>query len=329
MTQQQETISDAGQMRQALARRDLDEITWRALKESVYPGAASESVLMVADYCKARKLDPLKKPVHIVPMKVKDARTGNESWRDVVMPGIAELRITAFRTGEYMGHSRPTYGDDIEVQGVKAPEWCEITVLRMVDGRVAEFPYREYFREAYKTKGKDGEINAMWSRRPIGQLTKCALAGALRDAFPEEIGGTTTAEEMEGSVIEGEFDHNPREQEASTDDLNEAIRGQATREPEAQAEAVEANAAPETEAQDAAPRAEPEQPTEQPAETKPAPKVDDLIAEIMGADSLEQLEAAMTAALEHVRAGDKTKARAAYQKRLKVLQAREDGAGNS
>jgi hypothetical protein len=44
----------------------------------------------------------------------------------------------------------------------------------------------------------------MWSNRPVGQLEKCAEAGALRRAFPEEIGNALTAEEMEGQhSIEG------------------------------------------------------------------------------------------------------------------------------
>ena len=38
----------------------------------------------------------------------------------------------------------------------------------------------------------------MWSNRPVGQLEKCAEAGALRRAFPEEIGNALAAEEMEG-----------------------------------------------------------------------------------------------------------------------------------
>jgi hypothetical protein len=44
----------------------------------------------------------------------------------------------------------------------------------------------------------------MWSNRPVGQLEKCAEAGALRRAFPEEIGNALTAEEMEGQqTIDG------------------------------------------------------------------------------------------------------------------------------
>ena len=44
----------------------------------------------------------------------------------------------------------------------------------------------------------------MWANRPVGQLEKCAEAGALRRAFPEEIGNDLTAEEMAGQrIIDG------------------------------------------------------------------------------------------------------------------------------
>src|SRR3989304_9448197 len=87
------------------ARRGVTEAQWRTLCHSLYPGADPQSVLMVIDYCAARKLDPLKKPCHIVPMEVKDATTGQYVWRDVVMPGIYEDRTTAPRPGEYPGQS--------------------------------------------------------------------------------------------------------------------------------------------------------------------------------------------------------------------------------
>lgn len=66
----------------------VDVSTWSALKNSIYPGAKDESVMMALDYCRARQLDPLLKPVHLVPMYVKDSKTGKGDWRDVVMPGI-------------------------------------------------------------------------------------------------------------------------------------------------------------------------------------------------------------------------------------------------
>lgn len=184
--------------------RGITEAQWRTLCNNLYPGANPNSVLMVWDYCIARKLDPLKKPCHIVPMEVKDAKTNTYSWRDVVMPGIYEHRTTAQRTGEYLGHSKPQYGPPIEVFGVTAPEWCALTIYRWnaSANTRAEFPVEVLFAEvvAVTKDKKTGEFkaNSRWSRAPQQMLTKCAEAAGLREAFPDEIGGEQTAEEMEG-----------------------------------------------------------------------------------------------------------------------------------
>jgi hypothetical protein len=45
---------------------------------------------------------------------------------------------------------------------------------------------------------RNGEANARWSKAPVQMLTKCAEAAALREAFPDELGGQQTAEEMDG-----------------------------------------------------------------------------------------------------------------------------------
>lgn len=41
----------------SLAERGIDGATWSALKNSIYPGAKDESVMMALDYCRARNLD--------------------------------------------------------------------------------------------------------------------------------------------------------------------------------------------------------------------------------------------------------------------------------
>src|SRR3990167_3506375 len=197
----------APELPDAVTRRGISEPQWRTLMNNLYPGARADSVLMVWDYCAARNLDPLKKPCHIVPMEVRDAKTNTYEWRDVVMPGIYEYRTTAHRTGEYLGHSEPVYGPDIDFKGVTAPEWCAMTIYRLnrVTGQRAEFPVKVFFREVVALK-KEGTPNARWTRAPKQMTTKCTEAAGIREGFPEEIGGEPTAEEMDGQRAIGRPD---------------------------------------------------------------------------------------------------------------------------
>ena len=175
------------------------------LKSSLYPGASDDSVKMVLSYCQASGLDPMQKPVHIVP--IWDSKAGQ--MRDVVMPGIGLYRTQASRTGQFAGMSEPEFGPDIQAniggQDVNYPEWCKVTVKRLLDsGLIAEFTAKEYWIENYAVKGgKEKSIapNAMWTKRKRGQIVKCTEAQAIRKAFPE-LGAAPTADEMEGKEID-------------------------------------------------------------------------------------------------------------------------------
>jgi len=190
------------------SRRGVDESQWRTLANNLYPGASQDSVLMVVDYCRARGLDPMKKPCHIVPMRVKQG--GDYVTRDVVMPGIYEYRTTAHRTGQYLGRTSFTYGPrttykgqakDPKYAGVDAPEWAEATFKRATPAGTAEFTVRRYFAEVVGTEWKSGEVNDRWTKAPTQMLEKCVEAAGLREAFPEDIGGEATMEEMEGQTV--------------------------------------------------------------------------------------------------------------------------------
>lgn len=205
----------------ALAMRE-DEVL-PILKSSLYPGAEDGSIKLVLGYCKAAGLDPMQKPVHIVPMRVKtgvDAK-GKPVYamRDVIMPGVGLYRTQAARSGQFMGISEPEFGPMVELEYEKDvwrdgerstvkrtmeyPEWCKVTVKRVVGSMVADFTATEYWIENYATAGKDKDgPNEMWVKRPRGQLAKCAQAQALRMAFPEMTGAAPTADEMEGKTID-------------------------------------------------------------------------------------------------------------------------------
>ncbi len=181
-----------------------------ALQHSLYPGAKPDSVAMVLAYCAAAKLDPMTKPVHIVPMYVKLTKDKGE-WRDVVMPGIELYRTKAVNTGRYAGQDEVVFGPDVTEKfgdlSVTYPAWAKVTVYRVVEGQRVPFTGVARWKESYATASKDSAApNAMWRKRPYGQLEKCAEALALRKAFPEAIGAHNTAEEMEGRVLGGDFE---------------------------------------------------------------------------------------------------------------------------
>lgn len=200
---------------------DLSQTQWRVLTDQIFPAAKTvEAVVMAIEYCRSRKLDIMKRPVHIVP--VWSSAKGR--MVETVWPGISEIRTTAARTGQYVGMEEIQYGPQITraftgvvekwenkqkvqqtvTKDVTFPEWGSVVIYRLIDGKPRAFHTKIYWLETYGTlKGTDIP-NDMWAKRPIGQFDKCLEAAALRKTFPEEVGNDLVAEEMEGRTIDGD-----------------------------------------------------------------------------------------------------------------------------
>lgn len=232
-------------------RFGIDKAAWKALVEAIFPGATStESVILALSYCRARKLDPFKRVVHIVP--IWDKNQGR--MVDTVWPGIGELRTTAFRTGEYAGREPSVFGPDVTKTIGKVeltfPEWGQVTVYRIVKGQRVPFAGpRVYWQETYATRSRSDESpNEMWASRPRGQLDKCCEAAALRAAFPEEIGSDYIPEEVSHlapKTVDGTAVQSPQNMDALADRLLGA-NGEVKNEPDHPAETVDAGDRPQT-----------------------------------------------------------------------------------
>lgn len=230
---------------------------WSALVDSVFPSAKSVGGVMLAiRYCQARKLDIFKRPVHVVPMW--NSALGREV--ETVWPGIGEYRTTASRTGAWAGNDDCVFGPTIpnhkfhdrQTRGgrnggnsyvaedevtMDYPEWAQITVYKMVQGqRVAFVGPKVRFMEIFSGKGGLKVPNDRWQRAPWQMLEKCAEAAALRRAFPDELGDTWSAEEMEGKTIDGATEYA---------EFTETQAGGAAREPEPTRKSAEEIAADE------------------------------------------------------------------------------------
>ncbi len=200
-----------------LKRYNINDEGWRTIVEAIFPAAKTPAAVMMAlEYCAQRKLDVFKRPVHIVTIY----NSALKKMVETVWPGIAELRMTAMRTGQYGGMDVPTFGpvvkraftgrsrkfndhgdaswETIEAT-VEFPEWCQITVYRVLAGNRIPFPGpRVTWTETYAYITNNCPVpNSMWQKRPGGQLEKCAEAAALRRAFPEELGNEMSVDEVE------------------------------------------------------------------------------------------------------------------------------------
>jgi phage recombination protein Bet len=131
--------------------------------------------------CKRTGLDPLMKQIYAI--KRGDAMS--------FQTGIDGYRLIADRTGLYAGSDEPSYmiGED------GFPDVASVTVTKLVNGMPCKFSASARWGE-YVQNGRDGKPTAMWQKMPFLMLGKCAESLALRKAFPAELSGVYTHEEM-------------------------------------------------------------------------------------------------------------------------------------
>lgn len=170
------------------------------IRDSYANGASEQEFAVLMEIAKARRLNPLLKQIHFVSREnnTKDER-GNWSKKKVwtAQVSIDGMRAIAQRTGLYDGQDEPEFDDDITkcVVRVYRKDWARPSV------GVA------YWSEYVQTT-RDGEPTKFWKTMPRVMLSKCAESIALRKAFPEDMSGLYTPEEMQqGEVVQEQAVH--------------------------------------------------------------------------------------------------------------------------
>lgn len=172
-------------------------------------------VALFVRQCERTGLDPFDRQIYA--QFRWDNRRGKEAM--AVQATIDGFRVVAERSEKYIGQHGPLWcGPD--------GKWVDVWVTREQPPTAAkvgvwktgakEPTFGVALFEEYAQRGKSGNLIGLWPTMPANQIAKCAEALALRKAFPRQLSGIYTTEEMQQA-------DNGKAAEATADDIT-AVR---------------------------------------------------------------------------------------------------------
>jgi phage recombination protein Bet len=171
-----------------LARIEFTAEQTALVKRTICKDATDDELQLFLGVCRKTGLDPFAKQIYAVKRKGKMA----------IQIGIDGFRLIAERSGEYDGQEGPWWcGDDGIWKDVwisdEFPTAAKVIVYRK--GYSRPFTGIAHWKE-YVQLDNDGNIVSMWVKMAANQLAKCAEALAQRKAFPQDLSGLYSPEEM-------------------------------------------------------------------------------------------------------------------------------------
>ena len=172
-------------------RSIVPQIRWtpdqiELIKRTICTGATDDQLKLFLYQAQKTGLDPLARQIYGIIRKGKLC----------IQSSIDAFRLTADRTKKYAGQLGPLWHDgsqwvDVWLQNTP-PKAAKVGVLRkdFLEPVWAIALWDEYKQEF------NGQLGDMWRKMPALMLAKCAEALALRKAFPAELSGVYTHDEM-------------------------------------------------------------------------------------------------------------------------------------
>ena len=161
--------------KETLFELSADEI--KLIKNTVCKGATDEELKLFLHVCVKTGLNPFMKQIYSVPR-------GNQR---TIQVGIDGYRLIAERTNRYAPGREPTFTYDSNGSLLAATACIK---KQTPDGSWHDVSATAFMSE-YRVE------SPFWKKMPHAQLSKCAESLALRKAFPSELSGIYTQEEME------------------------------------------------------------------------------------------------------------------------------------
>jgi len=154
---------------------------------TIAPGCSSDELRLFAYACQRTGLDPFSKQIYAI----------KRGGKMTIQAGIDGLRAIAERTGELDGSHTEWCGDDGQWSDVwissKPPAAAKTTIWR----KGSSHPFTGVARFADYNAGQ-----GLWSKMPAAMIAKCSEALALRKAFPANLSGVYSTDEMEQAEVQ-------------------------------------------------------------------------------------------------------------------------------
>lgn len=147
-------------------------------------------------------LDPFSNQIYMIGRRQKDSNTGQFETKQTIQVGIDGLRAIAHRVAkqchEVFSMSDTLWADNSGTWhdvwlAPTPPAAAKVSVKRGGGVFSAVALFKEY-APIY-----DGKLSGVWKSKPALMIAKCAEALALRKAFPTDLSGIYTDDEMENA----------------------------------------------------------------------------------------------------------------------------------
>lgn len=156
------------------------------IKSQIAPEATHEELKLFLYQCQRTGLDALSRQIYCIHRWTKVGK------KMTIQTSIDGFRVIAERSGNYGGQSEPIFTYDKEGNLLS----CKISVFRFHNDIRFEASVGVAYLSEYCQYDKEGKPMGLWSKPHI-MLSKVAEALALRKAYPQDLSGIYTSEEMQ------------------------------------------------------------------------------------------------------------------------------------
>lgn len=192
------------------------------IKATIAPGATNDELALFLMVCQKTGLDPFSRQIYL------SERWANGASKKTPETTIDGFRVIAERSGKYSGQLGPYWcGSDGSWKdvwlSVDLPAAAKVGILRS-DFKEPVWGIALFCEYAQYKKAKDGkpaELNSMWQKMGANQLAKCAESLGLRKAFPRDLSGMYTREEMQQASKDSEDNAKEAQQEVAQRKIKE------------------------------------------------------------------------------------------------------------